>query len=155
LTDRIKFTEELLKSIDGGLYPEQIKQILDDQEKAEMIKIAGSSEEKYIKQVQEWKKKAEKHDKLIDDLNSRIESNKIQRQIELDSEPVNKGFVYDLELNINLMSAILNYDFFKGINYKQLLKEHYQLEKIFQWHDDFVNPATVWKRLEEMKKENK
>ena len=32
MTDRIIFTEEFLKSIDGGLYPEQIKQILDDHE---------------------------------------------------------------------------------------------------------------------------
>ena len=35
MIDRISLTEELLKSIDGGLYPEQIQQILDDQEKAE------------------------------------------------------------------------------------------------------------------------
>ena len=102
-----------------------------------------------IKQLLDDNEKAKKHDKLIDDLNSRIESNKIQRQIEMDSEGGSKAFAYELEWGINLMSAILNYDFFKGRSYKELLKKINELESLF---DTIFIDTTKEEIEEEMRK---
>lgn len=80
-------------------------------------------------QILENQENAEKHDKLIDDLNSRRESNIKQREIELNSESGSKAFAYQLEWGIDLISAILNYDFYKGRNHLEVEQENKQLKE--------------------------
>jgi len=99
------------------------------------LNITGEEFYKQLKQqILQDQKKAEKYDalgNLINQVNDLLIENK------------------DLKDSIERDTLII----------ENLTKERNQLdnklEKIFQWHDDFVNPATVWKRLEAMKKENK
>ena len=107
MTERTKLTKEKLYVILRGttLTPYDINDILEDQEKAQKL------------------------DKLIDDLNSRRESNIKQREIELKSKSGSKAFAYQLEWGIDLISAILNYDFYKGRNHLELEQEIKQLRR--------------------------
>jgi len=138
----------------------------------ELIKIAGSSEEKHIKQVQEWKEKAEKldsyhYEKQVNELQQENKHLKIDNQnLKSDYESFKRLFEEFQKENIKLEEKLRKYEILQytpnelEIELNKGIINKLKLEKINEYvfnSEEFLFPSRdiVRSKIKEILKDDK